>query len=117
MGTLSLKRDRSQVDVPIKGDDVMPELAPQWDAAKPYLGMGGMVGVAFMQGDNYFNCRKEFVKEVPVADRREMPKPKKQSEVFHRGPRGFGSAPVVPQTVLDAQKENARVLAAESQAG
>lgn len=119
MSTLSLRRnERTQ---PVQPDEIIPELAPQWDPKATYLGIGGMVGVAFMQGDNYFNCRKEFVKEVPPKQRLKMPQPPKVAQAAgHRGPRGaipFGSAPVVPQTVASAQKENAQALAAEENAG
>lgn len=117
MGTLSLKRhDR---DTPVRPDDVIPELAPKWDPKATFLGIGGVVGIAFMQGKSYFNCRKEFVKEVPIEDQRAMPAPPKAAVVQHRGVMHVGRGPnetthIIPQIVADAQKENAQALAAES---
>lgn len=121
--TISLNRQARRAverDTPVEKADVIPELAPQWDPKATFLGMGGMVGVAFMQGDNYFNCRKEFVKEVPLKDRREMPEPPKAPQVFHRGPRMIGRSPNgehttgLPDGVAQAHKENAKVLKAEA---
>lgn len=114
--TLSLRRNERPE--PAKPDEIIPELAPQWDPKGTYLGIGGRVGIAYMQGINYFNCRQAFVSEVPVKDRRSMPvNPKAGQIAGHRGiPRPVGSAPVVPQQIADAQRENAAALSAESHA-
>lgn len=115
MSTLTLRKPRPE---PVQADDIIPELAPQWDPKATYLNLRGIVGVEFAQGINYFNCRKEFVREIPLKERLKMPDPPKAPEVQHRGVRvtHMGTAPVVPEVVANAQKENARALAAESMA-
>lgn len=120
MSTLSLRRnERQQPAVP---DEIIPELAPQWDPKATYLNIRGIVGVQFMQGVNYFNCRKEFVKEVPAKERLKMPAAPKAPVVQHRGVMMVGRSAngerttVVPQSIASAQKENAQALAAEEHA-
>lgn len=120
MSTLSLRRNERQT--PAVPDEIIPELAPQWDSKATYLNIRGIVGVQFMQGVNYFNCRKEFVKEVPVKERLKMPAPPKAPVVQHRGVMMVGRSAngerttVVPQQIADAQKENAAALTAEENA-
>lgn len=103
-----------------------PEKAPpKFDRTAHYGEVGGEDGVKYVQGNAYFNARGDFVRWAPAAA---VLKPLTKEQEMDRQRRLraskklFGAKLVkatdsIPDEVIEAQRENARALAAEQNAG
>ena|ERR1700690_4457222 len=111
MATLKLKPDE-------------PEAAPipEFDWNAHYAEIGGIDGVKFLQGKNFFGAGGHFRSEAPEnmwqhpetdAEKKNRIKQSAANKKF------YGSHPVrnegaVPQKVIDADRENRQAFAAEA---
>src|ERR1700690_1230236 len=96
---------------------------PQFDENEMYGETGGIEGVHYIQGKNYFNRRKEFVREIgdgqalrgyTDAERDNRRKQMAKNTKFFSKP----VAPAqVPEKIIKAGEGNARARAAEVYAG
>lgn len=121
MATLSLNKGTTDA----KGtDDFITEKPVAFDPDAPTNEIGGMEGVKYLQGKNFFNPAKLFVRQAPkemwmapltpaqeVARKRQI----LQNKKFLAGVAKPQTA-AMPQAILNAERENARARAAETQA-
>ncbi len=102
-----------------------PEHGPEFDPAGHFGEVCGVEGVKYVQGKALFNNARKYVgpapKEMqlaPLTSRQESERQKlaqANKKFFHAGtPKAREAA--VPQSILDAERENAKVRAAESRA-
>lgn len=102
-----------------------PEHGPELDRAKHFGEVCGVEGVKYVQGKALFNVAGKYVgvapKEMelaPLTAEQEAERRKKiqgNKKFFSAGsPKAREAA--VPQSILDAEKENTRARAAESRA-
>lgn len=94
------------------------EPAPEFDPCKPFAEVRGEPGVGYVQGENYFARDKVFVKRAPEHAWYSPPAPtlKTRADAVQAAQREFARLPQVPrapQSVIDAERENARAAAAE----
>jgi hypothetical protein len=118
MATLQLgKRD----SVPA----VLPEHGPELDRTAHFGEVCGMDGVRYVQGKALFNAIGKYVgpapKEMCLAaltkeqERARQKQIQNNKKFFHAGAPTTRAA-AVPQSIVDAERENARARAAESRA-
>lgn len=98
--------------------ETMPEI-PALDKSAHYAEVGGVEGVRYLQGRNYFANGGSFVREAPKEQwqpeetdeqrRNRAKKAARDAKFFAK--RG---APVLPQKLLEAELENAKARAAEA---
>lgn len=97
------------------------EDSPEFDPRKPFAEVRGEPGVSYVQGENYFARDKAFVKQAPEHAWYSPPEPtpKTHADAVRAAQREFSRLPQVPrapQSVIDAERENARAAAAEAHA-
>lgn len=104
------------------GPDPLAMPDPVFDHAAHYGEVGGIQGVKYVQGDNFFKPNYDFHSVAP-AEARLKPLTKEQEADRQKrmsatrkmlGKKLAQSAEAVPQKIIDAERENARAKAAES---
>lgn len=93
---------------------------PQFDENEFYGETGGIEGVHYIQGRNYFNTRKDFVREAPQnewlrsftpVERMNKRKQDAKNTKFYSKPLAIAQ---IPESVLRAERENAQARAVEA---
>lgn len=103
----------------------LPEHGPEFNPAANFGEVCGMEGVRYVQGKALFNNVKKYVGPAPenmclapLTAEQERDRQKRllaNRKFFHAGTPTVKAA-AVPQTIIDAEKENRKALAAESRA-
>lgn len=103
-----------------------PEHGPEFNADAHFAEVYGMDGIRYVQGKALFNNQKKYVRPAPpemwltplTAEQE-----KKRRDQIMTNKKFFGAAVAkkagdasVPQSIVQAERENARARAAESQA-
>lgn len=121
MATLSLKKRAeagAAAEQPLKSDPV-----PVFDKEGYFVMDISMGGTLYIQGRHVFTAGGKYLRDIPPGDKpatlteeqeRNFKKDKVRAQKVFGKPRGPDAS--IPQAVLDAQRENARALAAEEQA-
>ena len=114
MAALKLRRDEPEIQA-------MPEF--DWNAH--YAEVGGIDGVKYIQGKNFFGSGGHFRSEAPqhmwLAEETDKQRQNRLKQAT-ANKKFFGTHPVrndgaVPQKVIDADRENRQALIAETRAG
>lgn len=106
---------------PAPADDEL-ELPPEFDRSAHYGEVGGVPGVRYVQGDNYFKPNGDFHSKAPPEARmkpltkeQEADRQKRMSATRKMlGKKLAQAADALPQKIIDAERENARAKAAEA---
>ena len=124
MGTLSLGKKGAAAAQTVPDPLDMPEEKPEFDPRAHYGEVGGVQGVKYVQGDNYFKPNGDFHSVAP-PEARMKPLTKEQEadrqRRLNKDRKLFGTKLAqamhdrnLPQNIVEAEKENARARAVET---
>ncbi len=108
MATLKLKKDEEE-----------SPFVPDFDKDAMYAEVGGVEGVYYLQGRNYFARGGQYVREAPQAQwmAPETPEQRRNRQMQTIKNKKFFHKPVapavVPESIINAERENAQARAAE----
>lgn len=121
-GTLSLKKPVAfEVDSATPVPEQLERPARHFDADKPWAYYSGLSGVAFVQGDSFFDASHGFVSIAPepawyfptlLPGEERAARKRKAINLAQL----VKNVPSVPAALLEAEQENIRALAAEQHA-
>lgn len=101
----------------------MADEKPTFNPNREFAAIRGDPRVRNLQDGNYFDLRGDFVKVAPASFQPRLEKvappptvDEAEEETLRRARLVIGEAPVVPDSVQTAAKENLEALAAESNA-
>ena len=126
MGTLSLHNRAPQGGKAPEADPLalpVEQVLPEFDPEAHYGEVGGVLGVKYVQGDNFFKPNGDFHSVAPPESRLKPLTKEQESDRLRRLSKTkklFGNKlaqaahNAVPESVIKAERENARARAAES---
>jgi hypothetical protein len=109
----------------LRPESEAPEATPEFDWNAHYAEIGGIDGVKYLQGKNFFGAGGHFRSQAPENMWQHPETDKERQNRIKQATANkkfFGTHQpkiegIVPQKVIDADRENRQALAAEARSG